>query len=213
LYVDFEVIDQSFKPSSPTNFESSSDLDLDLFQAPVKTSEPSDQDSDFPPNLHPDLALFQETLKAKTIDITLPTLSPQGVHFMPSSPLSDPRGIEPFAKGLGRDYIAYLEVESCNRCVLTGLKRMIILNHLKDPMSKPSIEYTRKQKIRFANEKFDALNHYEIQDNQVYRKAATVHGIELNARYCACIWDSYEIICKVHLQLHHFGKFLLFYLV
>ena len=84
---------------------------------------------------------------------------------MPSSPPPDATGIVPWPKGLDQEYIAYLETSSTNRSVLTGMKRVTILNHLRSPMGRPPVEYSRQERIQFANEKYNALQHYEIQDS------------------------------------------------
>jgi hypothetical protein len=124
---------------------------------------------------------------------------------MTSSPPPNAISVQVWPKALIHEYIEYLE-NSSNQGVLTGEKRNTIWNHLNQLDGKPPAEYTAKQKQQFNNEKYMALKYYELQDNQVYWKACTFRGVRLNARYCACIWDSFEIIYKTHLQLHHFGK-------
>jgi hypothetical protein len=178
----------------------SSDLDLDLFQPPVETAKSTNLELD-----NPDLVLFRATLQ---MDITQLASSPSGVNFMPSSPPPDPTGIVPWPQELVHEYIKYLELDSTNRSVLTGAKRNTIRTHLSNPNGRPPLEYTPEQRAKFNNDKHDAITNYELQDNQVYRKARIVRGVPLRARYCACIWDSFEIICKVHLQLHHFGSYI-----
>jgi hypothetical protein len=165
----------------------------------------SDTDSDTDSDL--DLELFQEPIRPTRMDVSQD--SPRGTNFMPSSPPPDPARIEAWPKDLVDNYIEYLE-NSSNQGVLTGEKRATIRNHLRQLDGRPPAEYTTRQKQQFNNDKYLALKYYELQDNQVYRKASMVHGIRLNAQYCACIWDSFEIICKTHLQLHHFGKSPLF---
>ena len=191
-------MDLDFNPSSDLD----SDLDLDLFQAPAETVKSTNSDLE-----NPELVSFRAAWK---MDVTQATSSPSGVNFMPSSPPPDPTGIIPWPRDLVDEFIKYLEIESTNRSVLTGTKRNTIRTHLSNPNGKPPLEYTPEQRAKFNNDKHDALTNYELQDNQVYRKARAVRGIQFNARYCACTWDSFEIICKVHIQLHHFGKYTLY---
>jgi hypothetical protein len=168
------------------NHSESIDLDLDL-----------DSDSEL------DLELFQLPIGTARMDVS--NDSPSGTNFMPSSPPPDSSGVQAWPRALVHEYIEYLE-KSTNQGVLTGEKRNTIRNHLNQLDGKPPAEYTAKQKQQFNNDKYMALKYYELQDNQVYRKASTVCGIRLNAQYCACVWDSFDIICKTHLQLHHFGR-------
>jgi hypothetical protein len=129
---------------------------------------------------------------------------------MPSSPPPDPSSIVPWPKDLIHEFIKYLEDDSTNRSVLNGTKRNTIQTYLSNPNGRPPLEYTPEQRVRFNNDKHDALTNYELQDNQVYRQARIVCGVRFKARYYACVWDSFDIICKVHLNLHHFDEYTIF---
>jgi hypothetical protein len=101
-------------------------------------------------------------------------------------------------------YEHYIE-RSNNRSVLTGKKRADYRRWLANPSG--DVEGETKEERQFdANTRTPALRHFELQDNQVYRKAETIKGHRFPARYAVCIWDSYDIICRIHRALKHFGK-------
>jgi hypothetical protein len=93
---------------------------------------------------------------------------------------------------------------SGNRSVLTGIKREDYRRWLRNP-SGPLIGATAKAKARDANTRTQALRHFELQDNQVYRKSETINGHRFPAHYAVCMWDSFDIICRIHRALKHFG--------
>jgi hypothetical protein len=99
------------------------------------------------------------------MDVTQATLSPNGVNFMPSSPLPDPTGIIPWPEELVHDFIKYLKDDSTNQSVLTGTKRNTIWTYLSNPNARPPPKATPAERIKFNNDKHDALNNYELQDN------------------------------------------------
>ena len=101
------------------------------------------------------------------------------------------------------DYTYYLE-RSGNRSVLTGLKRETCRYWLKNP-SGPLRGDTPAKRQSDANKRNFIIAHFELQDNQVYRKSEWIRGKLFPARYAVCIWDSYEIICRIHRALKHFG--------
>jgi hypothetical protein len=78
----------------------------------------------------------------------------------------------------------YLE-RSGNRSVLTGKKRDDYRRWLRDPAAKPQGE-GKADRQADANTRTQALNHFELQDNQVYRKAETVRKHLFPARYAVC---------------------------
>lgn len=52
-----------------------------------------------------------------------------------------------------------------------------------------------------------ALVNFELQDNQVYRKAETIRGHFFPAWYAVYTWDSFDIIYTVYRGLKYFGMF------
>jgi hypothetical protein len=112
------------------------------------------------------------------MDVTQANASLSGVNFMPSSPPPEEQGIKPWPKDLEFDFIKYLESdESTNRSVLTSTKRNTIRQHLQNPTKAPLVGLTAEQRQAFNNAKHDALQHYELQDNQVYPKAGIAHSV------------------------------------
>jgi hypothetical protein len=63
----------------------------------------------------------------------------------------------------------------------------------------------RVERGRLNNLKHWTLKNFELEDNQIYRKAEIVRGTEFNRRYAACTYDSFELITRVHRGLHHAG--------
>jgi hypothetical protein len=83
---------------------------------------------------------------------------------------------------------------------------------MKDILRNPSIQYSKevypdsKERARLRSLKDRTLKHFLLDDNQIYRKAETVRGIEYNQRYAACTYDSFDLITRTHRGLHHAGK-------
>jgi hypothetical protein len=83
---------------------------------------------------------------------------------------------------------------------------------MKDILRNPSIQYSKevypdsKERARLRSLKDWTLKHFLLDDNQIYRKAETVRGIEYNQRYAACTYDSFDLITRTHRGLHHAGK-------
>ena len=139
------------------------------------------------------------------MDISIPTSSPSGTRFMPFSPPPQSElAIEAFPEPLEQEYNIYLE-KSNNRSVLTDLKRDTMRWHLNNRTAKPRGE-TIIERQADSNSKHYALSYFELQDQQIYRKAELLRGTQLGPRYAACTWDSFRIICKTHRALQHSGK-------
>ena len=87
---------------------------------------------------------------------------------------------------------------------------------MKDILRNPSIQYSKevypdgKERARLRSLKDWTLKHFLLDDNQIYRKAETVRGIEYNQRYAACTYDSFDLITRTHRGLHHAGNYLLY---
>jgi hypothetical protein len=83
---------------------------------------------------------------------------------------------------------------------------------MKDILRNPSIQYLKevypdsKERAKLRSLKDWTLKHFPLDDNQIYRKAETVRGIEYNQRYAACTYDSFNLITRTHRGLHHAGK-------
>ena len=73
-----------------------------------------------------------------------------------------------------------------------------------------SLELEFELHIRDVRLKDWTLKHFLLDDNQIYRKAETVRGIEYNQRYAACTYDSFDLITGTHRGLHHAGNYLLY---
>jgi hypothetical protein len=138
------------------------------------------------------------------LDITNLDNSPRGTRFMLPDPGPEADGREYWDTDLCHKYEHYIE-RSNNRLVLFGKKRADYRRWLSN-QSGPLEGNTRKERQFDANTRIQAIRHFELQDNQVYRKAETIKGHRFPARYAACTWDSYDIICRIHRALKHFGK-------
>jgi hypothetical protein len=58
-----------------------------------------------------------------------------------------------------------------------------------------------------AYNKHWALTFFELQDNQVYRKAEhQKDGTVVKAQYAACTYDTFELIYKAYYNLYYTGK-------
>ena len=93
-------------------------------------------------------------------------------------------------------------------CLLTPLKRSDYRHYLNNRTA-VSQALDKAQRRREAYDKHWALTFFELQDNQVYRKAEQrKDGTWIKARYAACIYDAMELIQKVHCNLHHAGEYI-----
>ena len=137
------------------------------------------------------------------LNISRFTNSLRGTRFMLPNPRLEANSRECWDIDLRELYDYYLE-RSGNRSVLTVDKREDYRRWLRNP-SGPLVGATAKAKARDANTRTQALRHFELQDNQVYRKSETINGHRFPPRYAICIWDSFDVICRIHRALKHFG--------
>lgn len=145
------------------------------------------------------------------MDLGLPSSSPRGVMYLPSSPPPESSGLECWDKEeLIPKYLKWLG-DSKNRRVLTPLKRYNYRDHLENPTA-TSDHPNPVERQRYSNEKYHVLKHYELQDSQIYRKAEFTKGTRFKARYAACYSDSFDIICRIHRRISHASTYLPFYL-
>jgi hypothetical protein len=139
------------------------------------------------------------------MDVGLPSSSPSGVNFMPSSPPPAPNGVEPWHPDLNNEFMDMVLKNRAN-CLLTPLKRSDYRYYLNNRTA-ISKALDVRQRRRQAYDKHWALTFFELQDNQVYRKAEhRKDGMVVKARYAACTYDAFELICKAHCNLHHAGE-------
>jgi hypothetical protein len=138
------------------------------------------------------------------LSVLKPTDSPAGTRFMLPEAAPEVDGRECWPENLRAEYEYYLE-RSGNRSILTGQRREIHRRWLRNP-SGTLQGLTPKEKAADANNRTHTLANFELQDNQVYRKSETIKGHLFPARYAVCIWDSFDIICRMHRALKHFGK-------
>ena len=97
------------------------------------------------------------------MDIGLPTSSPHGVNFMPSSP--PPNGVRPWPENLNEEFMDHF-ISKRNLMLLTPLKRSDYRYYLNNRDAK-SEHPGCAQRRREATDKWYALKHFELQDNQV----------------------------------------------
>jgi len=141
------------------------------------------------------------------MDVTDPASSPQGVNFAPLFPprAAEPPGIDPFPPTLLAQFDQYL-LDFPNRAIMSSRRRMEIRGFLQNPRQPISSALGRDELARQRSLRHFALKYFVLDDNQIYRKAETVRGVELNRRYAACTSDAFELIAGVHRGLHHAGK-------
>ena len=141
------------------------------------------------------------------MDVNDPASSPSGAHFIPQLPLLGTEPIRPFLDSLELEFELNIR-DGPNRKVLLPRRRA----EMKDILRNPSIKYSKevypdsKERARLRSLKDWTLKHFLLDDNQIYRKAETVRGIEYNQRYAACTYDSFDLITRTHRGLHHAGK-------
>lgn len=172
--------------------------------------------------------IYSTTLK--TFAVTDPQASPLGATFMPSSPtpmvgdrarVGGPDGearapppsaptppslppIQAFPP-LDELFLKHLD-DTNNRKCHNSTRRSNMQTWLKYPLAKVHGD-TRDERARLAIKKHWTLKYFELQDNQIYRKAETISGVAVKARYAVCEWDMLDIIKKTHIALQHFGTF------
>jgi hypothetical protein len=106
------------------------------------------------------------------MDIGLLASSPSGVNFMPSSPpLLARGGVNPWPNfdDLNIEFMD-MALKNKGNCLLTPLKRSDYRYYLNNRTA-VSQAVDRAQRWRQAHDKYWALTFFELQDNQVYRKA------------------------------------------
>jgi len=147
------------------------------------------------------------------MDIGLPAPSPSGVNFMPSSPppdastnancWPDPKdGPSPQCGDLNYQFMEMVTKKRGN-CLLTPLKRSDYRHYLNNRKS-TNYHGSLAERRRQAHDKHWALSFFELQDNQVYRRAEQrKDGSWFQPRYAACTYDAMEIIQKSHCNLYH----------
>jgi hypothetical protein len=145
------------------------------------------------------------------MDVNDPASSPSGAHFIPQLPPLGTEPIRPFLDSLELEFELHIR-DGPNRKVLLPRRRA----EMKDILRNPSIQYSKevyhdsKERARLRSLKDWTLKHFLLDDNQIYRKAETVRGIEYNQRYAACTYDSFDLITGTHRGLHHAGNYLLY---
>ena len=145
------------------------------------------------------------------MDVNDPASSPSGAHFIPQLPPLGTEPIRPFLDSLELEFELNIR-DGPNRKVLLPRRRA----EMKDILRNPSIQYSKevyhdsKERARLRSLKDWTLKHFLLDDNQIYRKAETVRGIEYNQRYAACTYDSFDLITGTHRGLHHAGNYLLY---
>ena len=141
------------------------------------------------------------------MDVNDPASSPSGAHFIPQLPPLGTEPIRPFLDSLELEFELHIR-DGPNRKVLLPRRRA----EMKDILRNPSIQYSKevyhdsKERARLRSLKDWTLKHFLLDDNQIYRKAETVRGIEYNQRYAACTYDSFDLITRTHRGLHHAVK-------
>jgi hypothetical protein len=120
----------------------------------------------------------------------------------------EPRGVIPFTPAIALDYETYLATGT-NRSVITSIRRSEMREILRNPHIQWSEEAVpnRAERARLYTLKAWTLKRFELDDQQIYRKAETSRGVSYNRRYAVCTWDSFELIARVHRGLHYAGTF------
>ena len=152
--------------------------------------------------------LFKLSVSLNTMDIGLATSSPSGVNFMPSSPPPARGGVDPWPNSddLNIEFID-IALKIRGNCLLTPLKRSDYRYYLNNRTA-VSQAVDKAQRWRQTYNKHWALTYFELQDNQVYRKAEQrKDSTWFKARYAACIYNAIELIQKAHCNLHHAGAY------
>jgi hypothetical protein len=140
------------------------------------------------------------------MDVGLPAPSPSGVNFMPSSPPPAPNGVLCWPEDTNEAFMDMVLKNKAN-CLLTPLKCYDYRYYLNNRLAvSDAVDKARRR--RQAHDKHWALTFFELQDNQVYRRPEQKKdGTWFRARYAACTYEAFELICKVHQNLHHAGEY------
>ncbi|CZR65589.1 uncharacterized protein PAC_15489 [Phialocephala subalpina] len=132
----------------------------------------------------------------KSFDITNLNATPQGATFMPSSPftaLGSKQPIDPWLASLEDEFDQMLK-ESPNRSILSPNKRYNMQHHLKHPLSGARGSTKAERKVD-GNLRNWTIANFELQDNQIYRKAGLDKktGTIFKERYAACDSDALDV--------------------
>ena len=159
-----------------------------------------------PPATH--LHLYVISTQSFIMDVNDPASCPSGAQFLPQLPPLGIEPIQPFSDSLELEFELYI-AQSSNRKVLTSRRRSL----MRDILRNPSIQYPkenypdRAERAKLYNLRNWTLQHFLLDDNQIYRKPENVRGVEYNQRYAACTYDSFDLIARTHRGLHHAGMF------
>jgi hypothetical protein len=147
------------------------------------------------------------------MDALDPSQSPHGANFLPHLPSisAEPQGMDPFPEALEQEYADYLRNVSTNRSLLTSRRRWEmreILNHPTTPAHTlfNIDDFYSTELGRLRNLRLWTLRYFELDDNQIYRSAETVRGVEYGRRYALCDYDSFACLTRLHRGLHHAGE-------
>ena len=126
---------------------------------------------------------------------------------MPSSPPPHPSGLQVWPDNIDYEFVKWVEKDPIkHRKLLTGQKRLEYRAYLNN-RNHVFETHTDKERNRLATVKWTALKYFELQKNQIWRKAETTHGQRYPARYATCNYDCSQIVCKTHETMHHACKF------
>ena len=98
------------------------------------------------------------------MDIGLPTSSPRGVNFMPSSPPTA-NGVQPWPEDLNEEFMDFV-ITRKNLMLLTASKCSDYQYYLNNHEVK-SKNSDKTQRHHEANDKHWALKYFKLQNNQV----------------------------------------------
>ena len=118
------------------------------------------------------LLLFQFAilhLTLSTMDIGLSASSPSSINFMPSSP-AQRNGVQPWPEDLNNLLMDFIITEKGRLRLLTPRKCQDYRYYLNNRLA-TSDNVDPEARRKAAADKHWALTYFELQDNQVYRKA------------------------------------------
>jgi hypothetical protein len=144
------------------------------------------------------------------LDVTTDNARTSGTSFIPSSPPTTGGLRESnWTKQDEADFDEFIQRER-PRFILDASTRMTYRHHLQNPSMAPRGEGSDRRADQ--NAKHTALNEYELQDGQVYRKAEwdDSTGKWEPPKYVLTYTDSFQLIADVHEALLHFGKIAFF---
>jgi hypothetical protein len=97
------------------------------------------------------------------MDIGLPTSSPSGVNFMPSSPPPQSNGLRCWLEDLNEQFMDYV-LKQRGLQLLTPIKRQDYRHYLNN-RQETSQDINKAARRRAAADKYWALTFFELQDN------------------------------------------------